>query len=140
MRESVRAVIIGADRRMFLVQHHEKNPDDIGKWATAGGGIDQNDENHISCLRRELSEEFGGDALDGLHFGAKIRSHTGMGRIAHFYLVTARSQNFSPVATDEIMSCGWFTYDEAKSLRLFFGIESDLFAQALTILDHDAGP
>ncbi|MBK7963292.1 MAG: NUDIX hydrolase [Bdellovibrionales bacterium] len=130
MRETVRAVIVDQNHRTFLVQHRERNPADLGKWGNPGGGIDKSDKDHLQALTRELAEEFGAEIIGQIEIGAKLLVNHRPDRTDHFYTVRFFGSSISPQAPEEIMNFGWFTIDEAASLKLFFGFEAKLAAEA----------
>lgn len=135
MRTTVRAVVVDKHQRAFLVQHYESNPNDMGKWATIGGGLDQGDRSHEACLLREISEEFGDEASRQVVIGGKLHVNHRPDRTDHFYAVTFNGESLEPKAKDEIMNYGWFTLDEVKAMKCFFGFEAGLIETALKIND-----
>lgn len=133
MRETVRAVIIDRNQRTFLVQHRERNHTDLGKWGNPGGGIDKTDLDHTQALMRELGEEFGEHVIRQIEIGPKLRVNHRPDRIDHFYFVKFFGNSLSPQVPEEIMNCGWFTLNEAANLKLFFGFEAELAAEAIEV-------
>lgn len=130
MRETVRAVIVDRNERVFLVQHRERNPADLGKWGNPGGGIDETDPSHLHALTRELTEEFGDNLAGQIQIGRKLRENLRPDRKDHFYCVLFEGEKISPQAPEEIMNSGWFTFEEAANLKLFFGFEAELALEA----------
>ncbi|MBK7963814.1 MAG: NUDIX hydrolase [Bdellovibrionales bacterium] len=139
MRETVRAVIVDRNHRTFLVQHRERNPCDLGKWGNPGGGIDKSDLDHIQALSRELSEEFGAEIIGQIEIGPKLHINHRPDRTDHFYFVRFFGSSISPQVPDEIMNFGWFTVEEAAGLRLFFGFEAELAAEAARVRSNSGG-
>jgi 8-oxo-dGTP pyrophosphatase MutT (NUDIX family) len=134
LRETVRAILIDKFNRIFLVQHRELNPNDLGKWSTIGGGIDSQDQSEITCLKREIREEFGEHAVQNMIFGDKLTINRRIDRIDHFFLVKYCGNDLVPQVPDEIMNYGWFSVNEANDLPLFFGFETDLARAAIHLI------
>lgn len=133
MRETVRAVIVNSKKQVFLVQHRELDPINLGKWATPGGGLEYNDSSHIDGLKRELREEFGSDALQHLIFGPLLRVSRLVDRVDYFYGVHFGGESLIPQAQDEILETGWFKLEEAGYLNTFFGFEACLAKEVVQI-------
>jgi len=137
MRETVRAIIINNRQQAFLVKHNERNPVDMGKWATVGGGLDQSDKGHESCLLREIGEEFGEHSVFSFKIVTKLFESVRPDRIDHFYLAIFSGHRLEPEARDEILDSGWFSLNEVKHMKLFFGFEHELIESALDL--HSGG-
>jgi 8-oxo-dGTP pyrophosphatase MutT (NUDIX family) len=134
MRETVRAIIMGKDKKIFLVQHREMNPSDMGKWGTPGGCIEKSDIDQNQTLLRELSEEFGNDVINQIKIGPKLRVNHRADRVDHFYLVVFSGSQMPPKSTNEIMNSGWFNLEEASALELYFGFEVQLAKESISLL------
>jgi 8-oxo-dGTP pyrophosphatase MutT (NUDIX family) len=133
MRETIRAVIVNSKGQVFLVQHKEFDPINQGKWATPGGGLEQTDANHMDGLKRELSEEFGSDALDHFVFGPMVRVSRREDRVDYFYGVHFGGVSLAPQAPEEILEAGWFSLEDASRLNTFFGIEFSLAKEVVRL-------
>jgi len=103
MTLGVRAVVLDANNRVFLVRHGY-----ISGWYLPGGGVEVG-ETFADALKRELIEEgcielSGEPALHGLFHNVHIsrRDHVAV------YLVRNFRQNRSPEPNREIVACGFF--------------------------------
>lgn len=99
----VRAVVIDAENRVFLVRHSY-----VAGWHLPGGGVETG-ETAIDALRREMKEEgnidlTGEPVLHGLFFNRHIsrRDHVAV------YIVRQFAQDASPSPNREIAECGFF--------------------------------
>src|SRR6201991_4379641 len=103
MTLGVRAVVLDADNRVFLVRHSY-----VAGWHLPGGGVETG-ESFGEALRRELLEEgrielSGDPLLHGLFFNSHVsrRDHVAV------YVVRDFSQDRLPEANHEIIACGFF--------------------------------
>jgi 8-oxo-dGTP pyrophosphatase MutT (NUDIX family) len=103
----VRGLVIGEDRRIFLVRHTY-----VRGWHLPGGGVEAR-ETLLTALARELAEEgnieiTGPPLLHGMFFNARVsqRDH-----IACF-LVQSFRQSAPPAPNYEIAASGFFALDE----------------------------
>jgi 8-oxo-dGTP pyrophosphatase MutT (NUDIX family) len=103
MTLGVRAIVLDADNRVFLVKHSY-----IGGWHLPGGGVEAG-ETFFEALRRELAEEgrielLGEPALHGLFLNSHIsrRDHVAVYLVRHF------RQDRLPEPNREIVDCGFF--------------------------------
>ncbi len=133
MRQTVRAILLNNQNLLLLVQHAERDPNDQGKWATVGGGIDGN-EDHQQCLRREIAEELGDTIALKITIGPKLFSSHRLDRVDHFYVVWFDGRDVKVVSPEEILRHGWFSQMQVDQLPLFFGFEADLFAKAVKLV------
>jgi 8-oxo-dGTP pyrophosphatase MutT (NUDIX family) len=133
MKTTVRAVLVNQSQQCLLVQHNEWDPDNMGKWSTAGGRLERN-ETHELCLKRELVEEFGSSIAEKIKVGPKLHENTRTDRIDFFYAVWFSGEDVTVIARDEILDHKWCSLDEAKQMNLFFGFEADLFLKALSLV------
>ena len=103
MTLGVRAVVLDADDRVFLVKHSY-----VSGWHLPGGGVETG-ETFRDALRRELAEEgrieLAGDPL--LH-GLFLNSHVSRRDHVAVYVVRHFSQDRLPEANHEIVACGFF--------------------------------
>ena len=108
MTLGVRALVIGEDRRIFLVKHSY-----VSGWHLPGGGVEVG-ETFCGALKRELMEEgrielSGEPVLHGVFFNsyASRRDHVAVYVVRHF------RQDRLPQPNREIIDCGFF---EANAL------------------------
>jgi 8-oxo-dGTP pyrophosphatase MutT (NUDIX family) len=103
MTLGVRAVVLDADHRVFLVKHSY-----VSGWHLPGGGVEVG-ETFIEALRRELFEEgritLSGEAV--LH-GIFHNSHVSRRDHVAVYIVRAFTQDRLPEPNREIVACGFF--------------------------------
>ncbi|OPY96749.1 NUDIX hydrolase [Bradyrhizobium sacchari] len=103
MTLGVRAVVLDADNRVFLVRHSY-----IAGWYLPGGGVDLG-ESMEQAMRRELKEEgdidLTGDAV--LH-GIFLNSHVSRRDHVAVYVVRHFRQDRLPAPNHEIVECGFF--------------------------------
>jgi 8-oxo-dGTP pyrophosphatase MutT (NUDIX family) len=103
MTLGVRAVVLDADQRVFLVRHTY-----VSGWYLPGGGVDLG-ETMEQAMRRELKEE-GDIDLTGeaaLH-GIFLNSHVSRRDHVAVYVVRQFSQQRLPEPNKEIIECGFF--------------------------------
>ena len=103
MTLGVRAVVLDADNKVFLVKHSY-----VDGWYLPGGGVDHG-ETMEQAMRRELKEE-GDIDLTGaaeLH-GIFLNSHVSRRDHVAVYVVRRFSQDRLPEPNREIVECGFF--------------------------------
>ncbi|MGX1324987.1 8-oxo-dGTP pyrophosphatase MutT (NUDIX family) [Bradyrhizobium sp. USDA 377] len=106
MTLGVRAVVLDAENRVFLVRHSY-----ISGWYLPGGGVDLG-ETMEQAMRRELKEE-GDIDLTGepvLH-GIFLNSHVSRRDHVAVYVVRQFRQDRLPAPNHEIVECGFFAID-----------------------------
>lgn len=103
MTLGVRAVVLDADRRVFLIRHTY-----VPGWQLPGGGVEKG-ETMDAALERELREEgniemTGRPQLRSIHFNrqASPRDHVAL------YLVTQFTQSAPKMPDREIAETGFF--------------------------------
>lgn len=104
MTLGVRAVVLDADNRVFLVRHSY-----VSGWYLPGGGVDHG-ETMEQAMRRELKEE-GDIDLTGaaeLH-GIFLNSHVSRRDHVAVYVVRQFRQDRVPEPNREIVECGFFS-------------------------------
>ena len=103
MTLGVRAVVLDADNKVFLVKHTY-----VAGWYLPGGGVDLG-ETMEQAMRRELKEE-GDIDLTGeaeLH-GIFLNSHVSRRDHVAVYVVRHFRQDRLPEPNREIIECGFF--------------------------------
>jgi len=103
MTLGVRAVVLDAENRVFLVKHSY-----LTGWHLPGGGVEVGETFH-DALQRELAEE-GRIELSGepvLH-GLFLNSHVSRRDHVAVYLITDFRQDRLPEPNREIIACGFF--------------------------------
>ncbi|PDT84521.1 NUDIX hydrolase [Bradyrhizobium sp. Y36] len=103
MTLGVRAVVLDAENRVFLVKHSY-----VSGWHLPGGGVDLG-ETMEQAMRRELKEE-GDIDLTGeaaLH-GIFLNSHVSRRDHVAVYVVRQFRQDRIPAPNREIIECGFF--------------------------------
>ena len=106
MTLGVRAVVLDADNRVFLVRHTY-----VAGWYLPGGGVEVG-QSFRDALGRELMEEGRIEILGEprLH-GVFLNSHVSIRDHVVVYVVTDFHQDRMPAPNREIAACGFFTVD-----------------------------
>ena len=103
MTLGVRAVVLDAENRVFLVKHSY-----LTGWHLPGGGVEVGETFH-DALQRELAEEgrieLSGEAV--LH-GLFLNSHVSRRDHVAVYLIKHFRQDRLPEPNREIIACGFF--------------------------------
>jgi len=103
MTLGVRAVVLDAENRVFLVRHSY-----VSGWYLPGGGVDFG-ETMAHALRRELKEEGDIDLIgDAVLHGIFLNSHVSRRDHVAVYVVRQFSQDRLPAPNHEIVECGYF--------------------------------
>ena len=103
MTLGVRAVVLDADNRVFLVKHSY-----VAGWHLPGGGVEVG-ETFAKALERELFEEgrieLSGEAV--LH-GIFLNGHVSRRDHVAVFVVRNFTQDRPPAPNHEIIACGFF--------------------------------
>ena len=103
MTLGVRAVVLDADNRVFLVRHSY-----VAGWYLPGGGVDLG-ETMEQAMRRELKEEGDIDlTADAALHGIFLNSHVSRRDHVAVYVVRQFRQDRPPEPNREIVECGFF--------------------------------
>ena len=103
MTLGVRAVVLDADNRVFLVKHSY-----VAGWHLPGGGVEVG-ETFRDALRRELAEEGGIELLgEPMLHGLFHNSHVSRRDHVAVYLIREFRQDQMPEPNREIVACGFF--------------------------------
>ncbi len=107
MTLGVRAVVLDADNRVFLVKHSY-----VSGWHLPGGGVEVG-ETLRDALQRELMEEGRIDPLGEprLH-GVFLNRHVSRRDHVAVYVISRFRQDRMPEPNREIVACGFFDADE----------------------------
>jgi ADP-ribose pyrophosphatase YjhB (NUDIX family) len=103
MTLGVRAVVLDADNRVFLVKHSY-----VSGWHLPGGGVEVG-ETFRDALQRELMEEGRIELVGepGLH-GVFLNNHISRRDHVAVYVIRQFHQDRMPEANREIIACGFF--------------------------------
>jgi 8-oxo-dGTP pyrophosphatase MutT (NUDIX family) len=97
--------------------------------------MDNSDSDILSCLRRELLEEFGEVTPATFEIGEKLKEIQKTGTLHHFFRVRTDATNLVVAQPQEILESRFFTLTEIEDLRatgkLYFECEDDLYRAAL---------
>jgi len=113
--------LIVKNRKLFLNQRRDVNPEFNNKWEFPGGGID-NGESVIDCLKREVKEETG-LTIEPLELLPKIYSHKTESETRPYqvfliiYVCKTKDEQVI-MAEEESINFGWFSYEESIHLDL----------------------
>lgn len=103
MTLGVRAVVLDAENRVFLVRHSY-----VSGWYLPGGGVDHG-ETMEQAMRRELKEEGDIDLIgDAALHGIFLNSHVSRRDHVAVYVVRQFRQDRLPAPNREIVECGFF--------------------------------
>jgi len=103
MTLGVRAVVLDAENRVFLVKHSY-----VSGWHLPGGGVETG-ETLREALTRELAEEGRIEPLsEPALFGVYLNSHVSRRDHVAVYLVRNFRQDRLPEPNREIIDCGFF--------------------------------
>ena len=103
MTLGVRAVVLDAENRVFLVRHSY-----INGWYLPGGGVDLG-ETMEQAMRRELKEEGDIDLIgDAALHGIFLNSHVSRRDHVAVYVVRQFRQDRLPEPNHEIVECGFY--------------------------------
>ena len=107
MTLGVRAVVLDADNRVFLVKHSY-----VSGWHLPGGGVEVG-ETLRYALKRELMEEGRIDAVgEPRLLGVFLNRHVSRRDHVAVYVVNQYRQDRMPEPNREIIACGFFAAGE----------------------------
>jgi 8-oxo-dGTP pyrophosphatase MutT (NUDIX family) len=103
MTLGVRAVVLDADNKVFLVRHSY-----VTGWYLPGGGVDR-DETMEQAMRRELKEEGDIDVTgEAVLHGIFLNRHVSPRDHVAVYVVRQFKLDRLPAPNREIVECGFF--------------------------------
>ncbi|HEY8336525.1 MAG TPA: NUDIX domain-containing protein [Tardiphaga sp.] len=107
MTLGVRAVVLDADNRVFLVRHTY-----VAGWHLPGGGVETG-QSFRGALDRELMEEGRIEVLgEPVLHGVFLNSHVSIRDHVMVYVVRQFRQDRMPAPNREIAQCGFFALDD----------------------------
>lgn len=119
-------VIITCQNKILLVQGRKS-----GKWSIPKGHSKQ-DENPLACAIREVFEETG-ISLYSYNFNREAVKL----RVAYYFFAELPFEyNIEPKDTDEIISFGWFTYNDLKQNSMVLNVDANRIYGFLKTLYH----
>lgn len=72
MHRAVHVLVFNSDGELFLQKRSMSKDENPGLWDSSAAGHVDAGEDYLDCARRELGEELGIDAVDGLEFLFKL--------------------------------------------------------------------
>lgn len=124
------------DNKVFIAQRKLTKTYGAGLWETIGGGIEEQDEDCLSCIRREVVEELGVEIKSTEDFkDYSFTTQEGKTFLIKVFIVELNSEP-NP-NKDDFESWGWFSQDEISNLEFVSNCKERLVDYYLRYYNHE---